>query len=193
MGKLPKGMTFEISQRKLEDAFFAKEDNRLIEQLAIMEKMKENKESLRKVSGITREDVLEKLVAMNVRPETLVCLGMVPLIEIAWADGEIDEKEQAAMLKALVAAGFEKGSINYTVIESWIKHQPPKQLLTAWVHYARGLCGNLTAEETQRFRNKIFDRAVQIAVASGGFLGLGNKISDAEQKVIDMLMSAFEK
>jgi hypothetical protein len=192
MKKLPGVQKLNADQRRLEDAFFSKQDAKLIEQLRLMEKMKESKEALRKVSGIKSDEVLEKLVAMNVRPETLVSLGQVPLIEIAWADGAVDEKESAAMLKALEDAGFEKGSINYTVIESWMKHKPPQQLLTAWVHYTRGLCESLTVEEKDRFREKIIDRAMQIAEASGGFLGLGNKISKAEQKVIDTLKTAFE-
>jgi hypothetical protein len=72
-------------------------------------------------------------------------------------------------------------------------HRPPKNLLSAWVHYTRGLCESLTAEEKERFREKIIDRAMQIAQASGGFLGLGNKVSKAEQTVIDTLKTAFEK
>jgi hypothetical protein len=193
MATLPGGQKLSVDRRKLEDAFFSNQDAKLIEQLRVMEKMKESKEALRKVSGIKSDEVLEKLVALNVRPETLVSLGQVPLIEIAWADGKIDEKEREAMLKAVVDAGFEKGSINYTVIESWMTHRPPKQMLTAWVHYIRGLCENLTDEEKNRFREKIIDRAMQIAKASGGFLGLTNKISGAEQKVIDTLKTAFEK
>jgi hypothetical protein len=193
MIKLPGGQKLAIDKRKLEDAFFSKQDAKLIEQLKLMEKMKEGKEALRKVSGIKSNDVLEKLIALDVRPETLVSLGQVPLVEIAWADGELDEKERKAMLKAVVDAGFEKGSINYSVIESWMTHKPSKELLTAWVHYARGLCENLTEEEKNRFREKTIDRAMQIAKSSGGFLGLGKKISKAEQKVIDTLNTAFEK
>jgi hypothetical protein len=183
----------DLRRRNLEDAFFSSRDAKLLEQLQLMEKMKESKEVLQKVSGIKNDKVLEMLISLNVRPETLVSLGQVPLIEIAWADGTIDAKESKAMLKAMVDEGFDKGSINYTVIESWMKHRPPKELLSAWVHYTRALCENLTEEEKKNFCKKIVDRAVAIAESSGGFLGLGNKISKAEEEVIDTLKSAFEK
>jgi hypothetical protein len=193
MRTLPGRHKLEKDRRTLEDTFFSKRDAILIEQLKRMEKMKESKESLRSVSGIKSDEVLEKLVSLDVRPETLVSLGQVPLIEIAWADGEIDEKEREAMLKAVINAGFEKGSINYTLIENWMTHRPPKELLSAWVHYIQGLCESLSEEEKKNFCAKIVDRARMIAEASGGFLGLGNKISKAEQKVLDTLKSAFEK
>jgi hypothetical protein len=180
-------------RRNLESAFFSSRDATLIEQLRLMEKMKESKHALRKVSNIKNEAVLEKLVSLDVRPETLVSLALVPLIEIAWADGTIDMKEREAMLKAVVDAGFDKGSINYTVIESWMTHRPPAKLLSAWLHYTQGLCESLSEEEKKNFCKKIVDRATAIAESSGGFLGLGNKISKAEQRVIDTLKSAFEK
>ena len=193
MKNMKGGHKLVADRRTLEDAFFSKQDAKLIEQLHLMEKMKEGKESLRSVSGIKNDEVLEKLVSLNVRPETLVSLGLVPLIEIAWADGELDTKEREAMLKAVVNAGFEKGSINYTLIENWMTHRPPKELLSAWVHYIQGLCESLSEEEKKNFCEKIVQRARMIAEASGGFLGLGNKISKAEQNVIDTLKAAFEK
>jgi hypothetical protein len=187
------GLKLVADRRTLEDAFFSKQDAILIEQLRRMEKMKEGKESLRSVSGIKNDTVLEKLVLLGVRPETLVSLGLVPLIEIAWADGKIDTKEREAMLKAVVNAGFEKGSINYTLIETWMTHRPSKELLSAWVHYIQGLCESLSEEEKKNFCEKTVERARLIAEASGGFLGLGNKMSKAEQKVLDTLKAAFEK
>ncbi|HEY5138660.1 MAG TPA: hypothetical protein VIJ25_04995 [Methylococcales bacterium] len=193
MGKLPGNKKLNPSRRKLEDAFFSKQDAQLIEQLALMEKMKQSKDSLSSVSGIKNDAVLEKLVLLGVRPETLVSLGLVPLIEIAWADGEIDAKEHAATLKAAVNAGFEKGSINYTLFENWMTHRPPKEMLSAWVHYIQGLCESLSKEEKMNLCKKFIDQATEIAKASGGFLGLGNKISEAEQNVIDTLKAAFEK
>ena len=83
MRKLPGGRTLDTDRCKLEDAFFSKQDAKLIEQLKVMEKMKESKEALRKVSNIQNDAVLEKLVSLDVRPETLVSLAIVPLIEVA--------------------------------------------------------------------------------------------------------------
>ena len=193
MRKLPNGQKLALEKSKLEDAFFSKQDAKLIEQLKALEKMKLDKEALRNVSGIESDEVLDGLIAVGMRPETMVSLEQVPLIEIAWADGSIDEKEREAMLEAAVDAGFEKGSVNYTVIEGWMKRRPPKQLLEAWTEYARALCENLTDEEKRCFREKVINRAVRIAAASGGYLGLGNKISKAEQQVIDALNAVFEK
>ncbi len=183
----------DARRRILEDAFFRKRDAILIEQFHAMEKMKKTKSALRKVSGITREDVLDKLMSLNVRPETLASLAMVPLVEIAWADGSIQVEEREAILKAAAKNGFTTGGIDFTLIESWLARRPPDSLLDAWTHYIQGLCANLNKGQIASLRTDLIGHARDIAKASGGFLGLGNKISKTEQAMIDRLKAAFDQ
>lgn len=183
----------DARRRTLEDAFFRKRDAILIEQYHAMEKMKNSKSALRKVSGITRDDVLDKLVSLDVRPETLASLAMVPLVEVAWADGSIQAGEREAILKAAVKNGLNRGSVGYALIESWLARRPPDRLLEAWTHYIQGLCANLNKGQIAGLRTDLVGHARDIARASGGFLGLGNKISTAEQAMIDRLKAAFDQ
>ncbi len=180
-------------RRTLEDAFFRKRDAILAEQFHKLEKMKETKQALHKVSGITDEKVLDKLVALNVRPETLASLAMVPLVEIAWADGSIGVEERDAILKAVSKSGFVKGSIEYALIEGWLACRPPKSMLDAWTHYIQGLTENLNKTQIAHLRDELIGHAQDIARASGGFLGLTSKISTAERAMIDRLKAAFVK
>lgn len=182
----------DVRRRTLEDIFFRKQDAILIEQFRKMEKMKETKASLRQVSGIVDEKVLDKLVALNVRPEILASLAMIPLVEIAWADSSIGDKERDAILKATAEKGFAKGSIDYSLIESWLTHRPPASMLEAWTQYIQGLCSSMDKTHITRLRDELIGHARDIAEASGGFLGLTSKISDAEQAMIDRLKAAFD-
>ena len=181
----------DARRRTLEDAFFRKRDAILIEQYHKLEKMKETKQALQKVSGISDEKVLDKLVALNVRPETLASLAMVPLVEIAWADGSIQAEEREAILKAAAKNGFAKGSIDYALLESWLARRPQDSMLDAWTLYIRGLCANLNRTEIAHLRDELIGHAKTIAETSGGFLGLVSKISKAEQAMIDRLKAAF--
>lgn len=181
----------DARRRTLEDAFFHKRDAILAEQFHKLEKMKETKQALQKVSGITDEKVLDKLVALNIRPETLASLAMVPLVEIAWADGSIGAEERDAILKAVAKNGFARGSIDYALIEGWLARRPPDSMLEAWTQYIRGLCANLNKTQIAHLRDELIGHARDIAKASGGFLGLGSKISTAEQAMLDRLKAAF--
>jgi hypothetical protein len=181
----------DLLKKNLEDEFFFKEDQRLINQLKEMRKLKETKAELSKVSGITDEAVLQKLVDLNVRPETLASLSLVPLVEVAWADGEVDEDEKRSVLTGAEKMGFAKGSTDYTLLTEWMQHKPSPKLLEAWIHYVQGLCGVLTQKEMAELKRKFIGQTKSVAEASGGFLGLGNKISKAEEDVLKKLDSAF--
>jgi hypothetical protein len=176
----------------LENLFFLKEDQKLIEKLRTMKKINETKEELSKVSGIKNEKILQKLVDLKVRPETLASITLVPLVEVAWADGSVDDSETKAVLDAMEEMGFSKGGNDYEIVVQWMTHQPAPELLEAWTHYIQGLCEQLSPEEKKTLRHDITGHTRDVAMASGGFLGLGNKISEEESLVLARMERAFD-
>ncbi|HOU92007.1 MAG TPA: hypothetical protein PLU22_13235, partial [Polyangiaceae bacterium] len=82
--------SFGRAAKLLEDAFFLAQDTVLVERLRALRKMQESKEALAAASGIASDAILSRLVELDVRPETVAALATVPLIEVAWADGEVD-------------------------------------------------------------------------------------------------------
>jgi hypothetical protein len=178
--------------RTLADIFFLERDKKLIEDLHRIEKMKETKQVLSKVSGITDNDVLQKLIDLNIRPEILATLALVPLVEVAWADGTIDEAEQTAVLKAGEQSFVSKDSPDFDLLNQWMTHKPQAKMLEAWKHYINGLCGELTQHQKNALKKDLIGHARQVAEAAGGIMGFGSKISKAEQDILAKLESAFE-
>lgn len=184
-------MNLENRARKLEDAFFLERDAKLIEQRKKLEQLQKTKEELAKTSGIRNPKVLEKLVELKVTPSLLASLSILPLVEVAWADGELDIKEREAVLKASSDQGLIKGSIDYQLLESWLKEKPSPWFLEAWLSYMEGLREVLTQEELDSFRIAIMDRARHVAESAGGFLGLGRKVSEKEEVVLRKMEKVF--
>jgi hypothetical protein len=58
----------------LEEAFFARENERLRQRLRDLDNTKRKKEALAAASGITNDAVLEKLAALNISSETVAAL-----------------------------------------------------------------------------------------------------------------------
>ena len=180
-------------RRTLEDAFFLKEDKELIARYQAMSQMKETLQALEKTSGITNEVVLKKLLELEVRPETVASLALIPLVEVAWADGKVDERERQAVLAAARKSGFAVQDVDYQLLERWLTHRPDYKLLQAWTHYVQGLCEKLDKSERDLFKKNLLGRAQSVAEAAGGFLGLGPKVSVDEQRVLKKLEEAFHK
>jgi hypothetical protein len=181
----------DLGRKRVEDAFFIANDRQIIETQRELKKMRETKASLEKVSGIRNEAVLEKLVELGVRPETLASLAVIPLIEVAWADGSVSKKEEDAVLAAASAIGIKKGGVEHDLLGQWLKHRPPQKMMDAWVHYIQGLGERLTRQEKAALKAELLGQAMKVAGASGGVLGIG-AVSKEETAVIKKMEDAFD-
>ena len=178
--------------KSLEDAFFRREDQKLLARLQELRKTELNRDELAKATGITKPEVLDRLLTLGIQTQTLAALSIVPLIEVAWADGQLDPKERQAVLGHAGDAGIAKGSPAYGLLEAWLQHRPSQQLLDAWRDLVRAIREQIGPEEAARLKAEIVERARRVARASGGVLGLGSKVSGAEAAILAHLERPFE-
>jgi hypothetical protein len=176
--------------RTFEDEFFRKEDQRAMQQFRELREKAASREALAKVSGIKNEAILDKLIQLGIRAEVLAALALAPLVEVAWADGSLDERERREILARAEKSGIVPDSPGHAILQSWLERKPEPKLLTAWIHMVEGLCEHMTPEQIKALRTGLIERAQAIASASGGLLGMG-KVSAAEADMIQRLESAF--
>ena len=177
--------------RSLEDQFFRREDQRLLAKLNEVKTAQATREALAKASGIAKPEILDKLVALGIKPETIAALSLVPLVEVAWADGTLDAKERRATLERAREAGLAPGSTAHALLEAWLERRPDPRLLDTWTQMVRGLREQLGADEAARLKTALLEQARAVAGASGGVLGLGAKVSGAEAAMLQRLEAAF--
>ncbi|MCU0304847.1 MAG: hypothetical protein MUC56_12410 [Thermoanaerobaculales bacterium] len=175
----------------LEESFFARENERLLRQLREKAAIAERRAALKAAMNLDNEQVVDALMELDVEPAAVAAFSLVPLIEVAWADGEIHAKERAAILKAAEERGIAIGTPNHDLLESWLDRKPGPALLETWKAYAVEIGLTLDAKLAADLRERMVGRAKAVAEAAGGFLGIGS-ISKAEQAVIDDLESAVD-
>jgi len=177
--------------KNLEDAFFRDVDDVLMQKLRDGLQETEDVANLAAVTGINDHTVLKKLAAQNIRPELLICLGLIPLVAVAWADGVVQPSERDAILKAAHDNGIESGSPGGKLLDSWLKTKPGHEVVEAWKGYVGALKATIDTTAFNQTKTSVMQRAHKIATAAGGLLGM-NTISASEQKVIDELQKAFD-
>jgi len=178
-------------RRALEESFFARQNNQLLEQLRSQAAADELKQQLAEVSGIEDSETLQQMVDADIQPETFAAVSLIPVVAVAWADGTIDEKERAAILSAAADQGLPESGPARQVLEDWLNTQPADDLLVAWQEYINAFCDTVSPESRANLQSQVMGRAESIAAATGGILGLGNKVSATEQAVLDKLAAAF--
>jgi hypothetical protein len=188
-------MTDELIQlhsrgRTLEELFFFKQNAILIEKRQQLQKLERDLNTMSGISGISDAAVLRRLVELNIRAEVLATLLIIPHIEVAWADGKMDDEERAAILQAAENDRIFGGPIDRSLFEHWLQHEPPKGFLESWIFYMQGLCQLLGREERQALKSDILQRARTVAEA--GRPSQKSKISRKKEKVLLKLESAFK-
>jgi len=185
------GSVLEQRGRALEDAFFARQDQDLLDRMRRSDQAATRKRAMAAATGITDEALLDAWVALNLGPQTVAALALVPLVLVAWADGRLDPREAAALREAAHDAGLDRDSDAAALLGAWLAEPPPRQMEQAWRDYAHSLAAGLDAGARAALQAETLGRARRVAEAAGGFLGLGSRVSAAEEQVLAGLAGAF--
>lgn len=177
--------------RTLEDAFFAQENAKLLEEMRRKAELQQRRQALRDVIKGADDPLLDHLLELGINAETVLAMSLLPLARVAWADGAIEPKEREAILKAAEERGVLPGTASRDVLETWLDRKPGPSICAAWSNYIAGFWPQLTPHEQDELRGRLLRMARGVAEAAGGFLGVA-KISAAEQAVLDEIEAALK-
>lgn len=178
------------SGKALEDSFFARENAQLLKKLKEKDAEEAKREAFKEVANIESEELVDALIALELEVSDLAALSIVPLVEVAWADGEIQDKERKAILKAAGEVGITPGAENYELLVNWLNKKPEAELMDCWTRYAGDIEASLDSSLGAVLKERLMTRTRKVAKAAGGFLGIGT-VSRAEQAVLDKLEKAL--
>jgi len=180
-----------IRGKYLEEEFFARQNREQLERIRKKMDSAQTREALAEASGIHNQEVLDDLAKHDMTAQRLAALSLAPLALVAWADGKLDEKERKAIMDVVAEEGLKPGTPSHELLSEWLNHPPAADLFETWREYVVALCDEMEAPARERLKAHVLEGAHKVAEASGGFLGLGSKVSKVEHKVLDDLEAAF--
>lgn len=175
----------------MESLFFKRRDQELLQKIRDERANKELRFQLTAASGLDDAETIDALIDAGITADSLTAVAMIPLVAVAWADRQMDDAEKAAILQAADDSGIEKGGSSYELLNAWLGERPDSELLEAWKSYVGAVKQHTDATNVVQLKSTVMGKAKQIAEATGGILGFGNKTSEAEQKILDELSAAF--
>jgi len=181
----------EERRKALENVFFEKENEKLLSRLREKKEREAERKELFDVTRISDDEVLDHLIDVGIRAETWLAISLLPLVEVAWADRVMHNEQRDAILKAAEANGIMPGSDASGLLQEWLTVRPPPSVRRVWKEYIEAVSTVLSGAALEAMREETLEMSKTVAEAAGGFLGLGNRISDVEQQALDDLESAF--
>lgn len=181
----------ENRRKSLEEKFFADLDDELINEINQSQNSQKSLETLKEETGIKNVILLQKLSDSGLGSSTLASLKFIPLLHVAWCDGNLDESEKIAIVNAADELGIKPGNINYKLLKGWLAagHRPDRW--DTWVSYIGALKSNPeTAGQVKDLGAEIIAFAKDVAQASGGLFGFGS-VSGEEKSALKEIAAVF--
>jgi uncharacterized membrane protein YebE (DUF533 family) len=174
----------------LEDEFFHRVDQKLIQDLRNSTERDSARKALREATNFADETLLNQLLDKGFTASSITALMLLPSVFVAWADGSVSDSERTNVIQAALQRGVDSQSVAYQLIQSWLDKRPPHSLWEAWREYAEGVRQSMSSEQANTLAKEIVDQATRVAEASGGMLGIG-KVSAAEKDVIERIRKSM--
>jgi hypothetical protein len=190
--KIPEYDSIHERGRALEEAFFAERDRQLLDKLRKKLTAEETERVLAAAIGIADEQAIKAITKVEAGVPVLSAMALLPMVEVAWCDGEVSARERNAILQAASEMEIAPDSVAYQLLQNWLEHRPALGAVVAWKEYVKALCATLDPGTARKLKKAVIGRAESVAEAAGGILGLGNRVSAAERACLDELTKAFE-
>ena len=111
---------FKERERSLEEEYFRKHEAKLIEKLRERGKVEEIVEALAMKLQIDDPALLRRIMALGVTLDTGAAFLLAPLVQVAWAEGGVTDREREKILRIAAERGIDTSSPAYTQLQAWL-------------------------------------------------------------------------
>jgi hypothetical protein len=169
--------------RSLEEDYFRKKDQELIEKMRRAAAADAARRDLSAKTGIQDPELLQEVEALGFTPDTVGLLPIMPVLQVAWAEGGVTEAERTLVVQLARSHGIAEGSAADRQLSDWLTRRPgadvfarATRLVSAMLASQGQEPGSLTADDLVKY-------CESIAAASGGVFGM-KKISADERALL---------
>ena len=114
----------------LEEEYFRRKDKELIEKMRKAAAAEQTRAEMGKRTGLADPELLTELETLGFTPETVILLPLVPIIQVAWAEGGVSDAERHLIVKLARARGISEGSSADAQLMEWLDRRPADRVFT---------------------------------------------------------------
>jgi hypothetical protein len=129
--------------------------------------------------------LLQALLDLGFTPDTISLLPLVPVVQVAWAEGGVTKQEFDQVLQLAAARGIAEGSPAHRQLIDWLGTCPSPAVFAGAGRLIRAMldAGSGTVDVTA---DELVAYCEQIAGLSGGMFGFG-RVSAEERALLTQI------
>ena len=182
-------------KRTVEEEYFRKQELELIERMRQRTAQENERQELAATLGVTDAEILNTLQEMGYTRATVLLLYLVPLVQVAWAEGSVSKSERELILEAARLRGIETGSAAYEQLIGWLNERPSEEFFERTLRVINALLQALPPEQREASKRDLVAFCTQVAGISGGlagFLSFGGKVCKEERELLERIAAQLE-
>lgn len=178
--------------RALEEEYFRKKNRELIEKMRLETGRDEARRGMAAATGVSDPEMLQQLQNLGFTPETIGLLPLVPVVQMAWVDGNVTDAERSAIIKIARTRGIAEGSAAFHQLTAWLADRPAPGVFESATRLIRAMIDAPAQDAPKVSPDDLVAYCETIAAASGGLLGI-NKISSEERALLTSLAGELKE
>jgi hypothetical protein len=143
---------------------------------------------------MTDHELVAALSEIGIAPESWRAVALLPVVQVAWADGEVQAPERKRILELATSYGLLDGPAA-DVVRGWLADRPDertlalgRQALVALVHRHRGPGSELGPEALA----DVARHCEEVARAAGGLFDIVFTVDAREREAIAQVVRALQ-
>jgi hypothetical protein len=177
---------FEDIAKGREEAYFRQKEAELIEKLRRKFHEEQDRERLAEEVGVHDEQILRAFEELGFTRDTVTLLHLMPLVQVAWSDGNVSDAERAKIHEMAALRGVTPGTPGYPMLEKLLHTRPSDRALDVCWRIIRAMFTAWPDEKRRAFEVSLPAYAAEVASVSGGLLGF-RSISAEERTALQRI------
>jgi hypothetical protein len=177
--------------RKREEDYFRKRDRELIERMRQAATAEQTRRELEAKTGLHDPGLLNDLQELGFTPDTIQLLPIVPILQVAWAEGGVSDAERKLIVQLARARGIKDASAADRQLNEWLDRRPSEHVFASATRLIRAMLDRPTEAIGDLSADDVIKYSESIASASGGMFGIG-KISAEEKATLAKIAAALK-
>ena len=183
------GITDDV--RKREDEYFRRQDRELVERMRKREMDAATLKSLEDATGIHDPEQVQELQALGFTVQTIALLPLMPVLQVAWAEGGVSTAERTMIIDLARAREIVPGSDADAQLQEWLDRKPSEATFRKAGRLITAILDDPAGSKVQVKPDDLLKYCEQIAHASGGLFGIG-AVSAEEKKVLQQITAQLK-
>ena len=188
---MAEGDFMDDRRRASEEDYFRKQDRELVEKMRQAAAANRAQSEMSTKTGLNDPALIAELGALGFTPETISVLPLVPIVQMAWAEGGVTPEERALLVTLARGRGIAEGSAADRQLTEWMAHRPSPTVFASATRLIRAMLDTGAPEGGTMSADDLIKYAESMAAVSGGFLGF-RKISPEERETLAKISASLK-